>query len=212
MERGSREDGAAEGKGKGGRSRGKWERGRSRFDRAQGGRENGRSGEDRALGDRKRERSRDDQGGDGERPREEGNGGGGWGKLEQGGDAAGWKGKQGFVEDDMPGDEDTASGLLQATIAAMVRAVAKKNTEIGAVIHFVGVVWTKVRPACAAEGGTGEGREEGTKNDLILLGPVNIVRIRDNGGVSSRGRDSDGGAGSGAIEVTKEILTTEVWD
>ncbi|KAA8542745.1 hypothetical protein F0562_023897 [Nyssa sinensis] len=32
----------------------------------------------------------------------------------------------------MPGDEDTANGLLQAMIAAMVRAVAKKNTEIGA--------------------------------------------------------------------------------
>ncbi|KAA8535838.1 hypothetical protein F0562_030842 [Nyssa sinensis] len=41
-------------------------------------------------------------------------------------------------------------------------AVAKENTKIGAVIHFVGVIGTKIRPA-----GAPEGTEEGIVWSLV---------------------------------------------
>ncbi|KAA8515427.1 hypothetical protein F0562_018962 [Nyssa sinensis] len=97
----------------------------------------------------------------------------------------------------MSGDEDTASGWLQATIAAMVGAVAKKNTEIRAVIHFMGVVWAQVRPTGAAKG---------TKKRIIWR---LVEEAFKRGCVLNDGRgesiDEIGGSGEGVIPIL-------VWD
>ncbi|KAA8531090.1 hypothetical protein F0562_005799 [Nyssa sinensis] len=101
--------------------------------------------------------------------------------------------KVSFIEDDMPGDEDTTSGLLQATIAAMVGAVAKKNTKIGVVIHFVGVVWVKVRPACVAEG-----MKKGIIGSLVDEAFKRGCVLNDGRGESI---DEIGGSGEGVIPI-----------
>jgi hypothetical protein len=97
------------------------------------------------------------------------------------------EGEGGFVEDDVPGDDDSVCGEVKAAITLVMRGVAEERTQGGARSKFVG-------------GGGGEIRIAGTaKRAQIVIGGKSAmegkVRSAHAKGFGGEAIDDEGGSG-----------------